>query len=61
MLFRSGFLCHTAIVCRELGIPCVTGVGEDVLNILRQENSKYIEVNGNIGNIKVIETGKSKL
>lgn len=57
----GGFLCHTAIVCRELGIPCVTGVGEDVLNILRQENSKYIEVNGNIGNIKVIETGKSKL
>lgn len=57
----GGFLCHTAIVCRELGIPCVTGVGEDVLTTLSQEDSQYIEVNGNSGNIKVLEKRKSRI
>ena len=57
----GGFLCHTAIVCRELGIPCVTGVGEDVLTALSQEDSQYIEVNGNSGNIKVLEKRKSRM
>ena len=57
----GGFLCHTAIVCRELGIPCVTGVGEDVLTALNQEDSQYIEVNGNSGNIKVLEKRKSRM
>lgn len=49
----GGFLCHTAIVCRELGIPCVTGVGEDSLDQLTS-NCKNIEVNGNSGSIKVL-------
>ena len=57
----GGFLCHTAIVCRELGIPCVTGVGEDVLTALNQKDSQYIEVNGNSGNIKVLEKRKSRM
>ena len=49
----GGFLCHTAIVCRELGIPCVTGVGEDSLDQLTS-NCENIEVNGNSGSIKVL-------
>lgn len=53
----GGFLCHTAIVCRELGIPCVTGVGEDALEEL-SKNNENIEVNGNNGNVKVLEKRK---
>ncbi len=49
----GGFLCHTAIVCRELGIPCVTGIGEDLLEELIN-NCENIEVNGNSGNIKIL-------
>jgi len=50
----GGFLCHTAIVCRELGIPCVTGIGEDALEELCNQHDT-IEVNGNNGNVKVLE------
>lgn len=50
----GGFLCHTAIVCRELGIPCVTGIGEDALEELCNQHEQ-IEVNGNNGNVKVLE------
>ena len=49
----GGFLCHTAIVCRELGIPCVTGIGEDSLDQLTN-NCENIEVNGNSGSIKIL-------
>lgn len=53
----GGFLCHTAIVCRELGIPCVTGVGEEALDELSNQD-KIIEVNGNNGNVKILEIKK---
>jgi len=57
----GGFLCHTAIVCRELGIPCVTGVGEEVLDKICKDESQYIEVNGNSGNVKVLGKRKSRI
>ena len=50
----GGFLCHTAIVCRELGIPCVTGIGEEALEGLCSHHER-IEVNGNNGNIKILK------
>ena len=50
----GGFLCHTAIVCRELGIPCVTGVGEDVLDELTCEENSNLEVNGTNGFVKIL-------
>lgn len=56
----GGFLCHTAIVCRELGIPCVTGIGEDILEQLQAEENQSIELNGNTGKVKVIEKRKQK-
>ncbi|MDD3453651.1 MAG: PEP/pyruvate-binding domain-containing protein [Bacilli bacterium] len=49
----GGFLCHTAIVCRELGIPCVTGIGEDVIEKLINQ-SENLEVNGNSGKVKAL-------
>ncbi|MBE5820860.1 MAG: hypothetical protein E7310_08715 [Clostridiales bacterium] len=57
----GGFLCHTAIVCRELGIPCVTGIGEDALEELSKDDSEYIEVNGNSGNVKILGKRKSRI
>ena len=56
----GGFLCHTAIVCRELGIPCVTGIGEDALDELSKEEG-YIEVNGNSGNVKVLGKRRTRI
>lgn len=46
---EGGFLSHSAIISRELGIPCITGVGYDHIELL----SKYskITVNGNKGTI----------
>lgn len=53
---RGGVLCHTAIICRELGIPCVTGVGDEALKKLAK--SKSILVNGNTGEV-IIEKCKA--
>lgn len=47
---EGGFLSHTAIISRELGIPCVTGLGYDAIEKLKDE--EQIEVNGNNGSVK---------
>lgn len=57
----GGFLCHTAIVCRELGIPCVTGVGEDTLDEITKSETQNIEVNGNSGKVKILEKKKMRI
>ena len=57
----GGFLCHTAIVCRELGIPCVTGVGEDTLDEIIKSDTQKIEVNGNSGKVKILEKKKMRI
>jgi len=44
----GGTTSHLAIVCRELGIPYVAGVGDSV-NVI--SNGKTIEINGNTGKI----------
>lgn len=54
----GGFLCHTAIVCRELGIPCVTGVGEDTLDEIIKSEIKNIEINGNSGTVRMLDKKK---
>ena len=50
---EGGLLCHAAIIARELGLPCITGVGYNVINILKTK--KLIEINGNNGTIKIIK------
>lgn len=47
----GGFLCHAAIVCRELNIPCVTGIGSELLEILKDNLKKRLTVDGSCGNI----------
>ncbi len=48
---RGGILCHTAIICRELGIPCVTGVGDEALQKLAKTNN--ILINGSTGEVVI--------
>ena len=50
---EGGFLSHTAIISRELGIPCVTGLGYDAIEKLKDE--EQIEVNGNNGSVKFVK------
>ncbi len=46
----GGYLCHTAIITRELGIPCVTNIGIDRLNELKE--LKEITIDGDNGSVK---------
>lgn len=46
----GGFLCHAAIVARELGIPCVIGIGGN--NMKKIWNEKELTINGNDGYVE---------
>lgn len=48
----GGFLCHTAIIARELGIPCVIGIGQNMKKIW---NEKIIKIDGTEGYVSVPE------
>ncbi|MDD4187765.1 MAG: PEP/pyruvate-binding domain-containing protein [Bacilli bacterium] len=50
----GGFLCHTAIVCRELNIPCITGISKQSMNKLLEKDNPYLIIDGNKGIIKKI-------
>lgn len=56
---EGGFLCHTAIIARELGIPCVTGIGG--ANLEKLSKYKSITVNGDTGGVKNSLLAKKKL
>lgn len=47
----GGFLCHAAIIARELGIPCVIGIGGDNMKKIWEE--KELTVDGTTGTVKV--------
>ncbi len=47
----GGILCHAAIVCRELGKPCVTNVKELLESIV---DGVMIEADANSGGIRII-------
>jgi pyruvate,water dikinase len=42
----GGFLCHSAIVARELGIPCVIGIGSNMKKLWGETN---VTIDGNKG------------
>lgn len=48
----GGMLCHTAIVARELGVPCVTGVGSAALE--RLASAARLTVDGTAGTVSVL-------
>ena len=39
----GGYLCHTAIICRELKIPCITDIGIEKLNELKELDEILID------------------
>lgn len=55
---EGSFLCHTAIIARELGIPCITGIGNK--NLRKLTRLKNIVVNGDTGGIKEYCQSKKK-
>jgi phosphoenolpyruvate-protein kinase (PTS system EI component) len=44
----GGRTSHVAIICRELGIPCVTGVPEQTI-----DDGQYVTINGKDGTITI--------
>lgn len=52
----GGFLCHAAIIARELGIPCVIGIGGNNMKKIWEE--KEITIDGNNGTVKAGITKK---
>ena len=48
---EGGMLSHTAIIAREIGLPCVVGIGYE--NMQKIKNAKSITVDGNQGSIKI--------
>jgi len=50
----GGVLSHAAVVCRELGIPCIVGTGSATATI---PDGDLIEVNANEGVVRLAEPG----
>ena len=53
---RGGVTCHAAIVARELGVPCIIGIG-NAIEILK--NGQQVEIDANNGIVKIIESKKA--
>ncbi|WP_039937063.1 PEP-utilizing enzyme [Streptomyces himastatinicus] len=49
---EGGMLCHAAIVARELGVPCVTGVGAAALERLAAGGP--VAVDGSAGTVAIL-------
>lgn len=49
---EGGMLCHAAIVARELGVPCVTGVGAVALE--RLATGGPVAVDGSAGTVAIL-------
>jgi pyruvate,water dikinase len=46
----GGVLSHAAIFCRELGIPCIVGIGEEIDNL---RDGDIITIDGSTGKIEI--------
>ncbi len=49
---NGGYLCHTAIISRELNKPCVVGVNLELFNKLKQ--ATHVSMNASTGTIKIL-------
>jgi pyruvate,water dikinase len=48
-------MAHTAIICREYGLPAVVGTGFATVSI---RTGDLVEVNGFEGTVRIIERGE---
>ena len=48
----GGMMSHAAIVCREYGLPAVTGTGAASTTI---QNGQYLRVNGTAGTVEILD------
>lgn len=51
----GGMMAHTAIICREYGLPAVVGVGYATSNI---RTGDLIEVDGNAGTVRILDVAR---
>jgi pyruvate,water dikinase len=49
---RGGMLCHAAIVCRELGKPCIVGTG-NASTTLRNHTNVLVDANSRAGTVSI--------
>lgn len=49
---NGGYLCHTAIISRELNKPCIVGVNSELFNKLKQ--TKFVSMDASTGVIKIL-------
>ena len=54
----GGFLCHAAIIARELGIPCVIGIGPSAMKQIWEE--ECLTVDGDKGTVEVVKKKELK-
>ena len=52
----GGMMAHTAIICREYGLPAVVGTG---FATARVKTGDLIEVDGNIGLVRILEEAQA--
>ena len=55
----GGFLCHTAIIAREMGIPCVVGIGGDSMKKIWDKT--YLSVDGTTGIVSTKKMENQKI
>ena len=48
---RGGRTCHSAIICRELGIPCIVGTGDATEKIRSGTDITVSCAEGDVGNV----------
>ncbi|MCP4416181.1 MAG: hypothetical protein GY805_06145, partial [Chloroflexi bacterium] len=52
----GGMMSHAAIICREYSVPAVVGTAEATLRI---KTGQRVRVDGNTGEVTVIDTARS--
>jgi len=54
LILGGGLLCHGAIIARELGIPCVAGIDEEMLGMIH--TGDIVSIDGSAGTIEIERT-----
>lgn len=50
----GGVMSHACTVAREMNIPCVTGLGEDFYNQIKEDKLVTLKIDGNTGSVFLV-------